>query len=138
MGPHLVPNSPNLQKCWVSAKTHDIMYPVRSSTDPSLWSLMISWELLNSHDKDYVPTSTSFMTGTGLKKCRPPKRSLRWVSLAMSPIWKLEVLLAKITLLKNQNISSINSAHGEKQWQAVVKYFSVKEFLIFGVFFRFF
>ena len=41
-------------------------------------------------------TSTSFMTGTGLKKCRPTKRSGRLVKTAISVIEIEEVLLAKI------------------------------------------
>ena len=41
-------------------------------------------------------TSTSGMSGTGLKKCRPTKRSGRPVAAAMSPMERLEVLEAKI------------------------------------------
>jgi hypothetical protein len=36
------------------------------------------------------------MTGTGLKKCKPRKRSERAVLLAISPMGMEEVLLAKI------------------------------------------
>ena len=38
------------------------------------------------------------MTGTGLKKCRPPNLSFREVTSAISAIDKEEVLLVKITL----------------------------------------
>lgn len=41
-------------------------------------------------------TSSSFITGTGLKKCSPQKRSNRLVLLAISPIGMDEVLLEKI------------------------------------------
>lgn len=41
-------------------------------------------------------TSSSFITGTGLKKCSPQNRSKRWVLLAISPIGIEEVLLEKI------------------------------------------
>ena len=41
-------------------------------------------------------TSTSFMSGTGLKKCRPTKRSARLVVAAISVIDSDEVLEAKI------------------------------------------
>lgn len=42
------------------------------------------------------PTSTSFMTGTGLKKCSPPNRSFLSVTLAISVIDREEVLEAKM------------------------------------------
>lgn len=45
-------------------------------------------------------TSTSFIMGTGLKKCRPPKRSSLEVALAMSPMGSDEVLLANMVCLK--------------------------------------
>ena len=41
-------------------------------------------------------TSTSFMIGTGLKKCRPTKRSGRAVEAPISVTVRLEVLEAKI------------------------------------------
>ena len=41
-------------------------------------------------------TSTSFITGTGLKKCRPTKRCGRFVAAAISVIVSDDVLLAKI------------------------------------------
>ena len=41
-------------------------------------------------------TSTSFISGTGLKKCRPTKRSARFVAAAISVIESDEVLEAKI------------------------------------------
>lgn len=41
-------------------------------------------------------TSSSFITGTGLKKCSPQNRSKRLVLLAISPIGMEDVLLAKM------------------------------------------
>ncbi len=41
-------------------------------------------------------TSTSFITGTGLKKCRPTKRSGRRVDMASWVMVSDEVLLAKM------------------------------------------
>ncbi len=41
--------------------------------------------------------STSFMTGTGLKKCMPANWSGRFVAVASSVMGMDEVLLAKIT-----------------------------------------
>ena len=41
-------------------------------------------------------TSTSFIIGTGLKKCRPTKRSGRLVAVIISVIEIDDVLLAKI------------------------------------------
>src|SRR5207245_8844085 len=41
-------------------------------------------------------TSTSGISGTGLKKCKPTKRSARRVAAAMAAIVRLEVLDAKI------------------------------------------
>src|SRR6058998_2397253 len=41
-------------------------------------------------------TSTSAISGTGLKKCRPTKRSARFVAPAISAIVRLDVLEAKI------------------------------------------
>ena len=43
-------------------------------------------------------TSTSFMIGTGLKKCSPTKRCGRCVTMAISVIEIEDVLLAKIVL----------------------------------------
>src|SRR6266852_5263319 len=43
-------------------------------------------------------TSTSFITGTGLKKCRPRKRWGRWVAVAMS-VMEIEELLLRMQLL---------------------------------------
>ena len=46
-----------------------------------------------------VPTtSTSFISGTGLKKCIPMNRSTRFVAVIISVITKDDVLLAKIAL----------------------------------------
>ena len=44
-------------------------------------------------------TSTSFMTGTGLKKCRPPNLSFLPVTLAISEMEREEVLLANSVVL---------------------------------------
>src|SRR2546421_12324102 len=41
-------------------------------------------------------TSTSGISGTGLKKCRPTKRSARLVAAAMAATVRLDVLEAKI------------------------------------------
>src|SRR5260370_29162827 len=41
-------------------------------------------------------TSTSGISGTGLKKCSPTKRSPRFVAAAMAAMVRLEVLEAKI------------------------------------------
>ena len=41
-------------------------------------------------------TSTSCISGTGLKKCSPTNRSARVVALAMAAMVRLEVLLAKM------------------------------------------
>ena len=43
-----------------------------------------------------LTTSTSFMIGTGLKKCKPTNRSVREVAMAISVIVNDDVLLAKI------------------------------------------
>uniref|UniRef100_A0A6B0V3E8 Uncharacterized protein n=1 Tax=Ixodes ricinus TaxID=34613 RepID=A0A6B0V3E8_IXORI len=43
-----------------------------------------------------LTTSKSFITGTGLKKCSPPKRSFLEVLLAISDIGNEEVLLANM------------------------------------------
>ena len=43
-------------------------------------------------------TSTSFMSGTGLKKCRPTKRSARFVAAAISVMESDDVLEAKIVV----------------------------------------
>src|SRR2546427_11527577 len=43
-------------------------------------------------------TSTSGISGTGLKKCRPTKRSARLVAAAMAAMVRLEVLEAKIEI----------------------------------------
>ena len=44
-------------------------------------------------------TSNNFITGTGLKKCKPPNRSnLPGVAAAISPIASEEVFEAKIVL----------------------------------------
>lgn len=51
-------------------------------------------------------TSTSFIIGTGLKKCKPPKRSCLVVQLAMSVIGKDEVLLANM-VCSGANLSSL-------------------------------
>ena len=41
-------------------------------------------------------TSTSFISGTGLKKCMPMNRSTRLVAVIISVITSDDVLLAKI------------------------------------------
>ena len=48
----------------------------------------------------HARTSTSFMTGTGLKKWSPPNLSFRSVTLAISVMDREEVLDAKIIDLK--------------------------------------
>jgi hypothetical protein len=59
-------------------------------------------------------TSTSFITGTGLKKCIPTKRSGRPVAAAISAIVRLEVFEAKIVSAeqipsKSRNISDFTA-----------------------------
>ena len=49
-----------------------------------------------------LTTSTSFITGTGLKKCRPTKRCGRLVAVAISVMVSEEVLLAKIVVRRAQ------------------------------------
>jgi len=55
-------------------------------------------------------TSTSFMTGTGLKKCKPSTRSGRWVAAASSTMVSDEVLLAMRAAGAKSTSSSANSA----------------------------
>src|SRR5438093_40049 len=55
-------------------------------------------------------TSTSFITGAGLKKCMPMTRSGRFVALAISVMLREEVLLAKTTSGGQIASSSANSA----------------------------
>lgn len=50
----------------------------------------------------YFITSTSFMTATGLKKCRPPNLSPLFVTLAISVMERDEVLLANIVELQRE------------------------------------
>ena len=50
-------------------------------------------------------TSTSFMSGTGLKKCMPTKRSARFVTAAISVMESDEVFEAKI-VAGGQTLSS--------------------------------
>lgn len=47
-----------------------------------------------------ILTSTSFIMGTGLKKCSPPNLSSLLVELAMSVMGREDVLLAKMVCLK--------------------------------------
>ena len=55
-------------------------------------------------------TSTSGISGTGLKKCRPTNRSARFVAPAISAIVRLEVFDAKIVPAPHRPSSSLNSA----------------------------
>ncbi len=55
-------------------------------------------------------TSTSCITGTGLKKCRPTTRSGRLVAAAMSTIVSELVLLAKIVSGPHSRSSSRKSS----------------------------
>ena len=55
-------------------------------------------------------TSTSFITGTGLKKCSPTKRCGRLVAVAISVIVSEEVLLAKIVDAGQILSSALNSS----------------------------
>src|SRR5207247_486894 len=55
-------------------------------------------------------TSTSGISGTGLKKCRPTKRSARLVAAAMAAMVRLEVLEAKIVCCGQRASSSFHSA----------------------------
>ena len=55
-------------------------------------------------------TSTSFITGTGLKKCSPTKRSGRFVAVAISVMVSEEVLLAKIVAFGQRESSAVKSS----------------------------
>ena len=55
-------------------------------------------------------TSTSLMSGTGLKKCRPMNRSARCVTAAMAAIVKLDVLEAKTASDPQRLSNSVQSA----------------------------
>src|SRR2546422_3870296 len=55
-------------------------------------------------------TSTSCISGTGLKKCRPTKRSARLVAAAMAAMVRLDVLEAKIVCGGQMASSSCHSA----------------------------
>ena len=55
-------------------------------------------------------TSTSGISGTGLKKCSPTKRSARLVAAAIAAIVRLEVLEAKIVGGAQRPSSSFHSA----------------------------
>src|SRR5256885_15325635 len=62
---------------------------------------------------DVVPvrtTSTSGISGTGLKKCRPTKRSARLVAAAMAATVRLDVLEAKIVAGGHRPSSSFRTA----------------------------
>src|SRR2546429_658082 len=61
-------------------------------------------------------TSTSFITGTGLKKCKPTNRCGRFVTVAISVIVSEEVLLAKTAegaqhLFADDHRNQIGRAH---------------------------
>ena len=61
-------------------------------------------------------TSTSFITGTGLKKWRPPNLSLRCVLEANSVTEREDVLLAKMAeLQKYSNVQAESSLHKHTQ-----------------------
>src|SRR6266496_346695 len=55
-------------------------------------------------------TSTSGMSGTGLKKCRPTKRSPRFVAAAIAAMVRLDVLDAKMVAGPHRASSSFHSA----------------------------
>jgi hypothetical protein len=55
-------------------------------------------------------TSTSFITGTGLKKCSPTKRCCRFVAVEISVMVSEEVLLAKIVAAGHSASSAANSS----------------------------
>src|SRR5439155_18735123 len=55
-------------------------------------------------------TSTSAISGTGLKKCSPTKRSARFVAPAISAIVRLDVFEAKIVPAAHKPSSSWKSA----------------------------
>ena len=62
-------------------------------------------------------TSRSFITGTGLKKCKPPNLSLRTTGLAISSIERDDVLLANmapliIKMIKKQRLFMIKTYFG--------------------------
>ncbi len=55
-------------------------------------------------------TSTSGINGTGLKKCRPTKRSARFVAAAISAIVRLDVFDAKIVAGPHRPSNSLKRA----------------------------
>src|SRR5207247_2521490 len=76
------------------------MKPVRSDvrigTLPRLAENVIASSRTEG-DVVIVPTtSTSFISGTGLKKCKPMKRSTRFVAVIISVMISEDVLLAKV------------------------------------------
>lgn len=74
---------------------------------------------------DLSCTSTSFIIGTGLKKCRPPNRSSLLVELAMSVTGSEDVLLAKMVCLtvdRRRHEAAVNkqeSVHWQQDLQRV-------------------
>ena len=62
-------------------------------------------------DVDLNLTSTNFMTGTGLKKWRPPNLSLRCVAEASSAMESDEVLLANTVELQKKRHTLCNRKH---------------------------
>ena len=63
-----------------------------------------------------LQTSTSFMTGTGLKKWRPPNLSFLLVTLAISVMGREEVLLANTVVLHIERTKREQVA-SEKRWK---------------------
>src|SRR5207248_9186063 len=85
-------------------ESHDLHpFPTRRSSD--LGDVVI------------VPTtSTSFISGTGLKKCKPMNRSTRFVAVIISVMIREDVLLAKMAsdftiLSRDRKSTRLNSSH---------------------------
>lgn len=69
---------------------------------------IIAW-YVSSDVWGILTTSNSFITGTGLKKCKPPNLSLLLVTEAISPMLKELVLEAKIVLAGAASSNALKS-----------------------------
>lgn len=68
-----------------------------------------------------ILTSTSFIMGTGLKKCSPPNLSNLLVELAMSVMGREDVLLAKMVCLKIEEPKTL----GNEQQATPMRYIPI-------------
>ena len=58
------------------------------------------YDPINMH---HLSTSNSFIIGTGLKKCKPPNLSWRFVAEAISLTGRADVLVLNITCLEEND-----------------------------------